>query len=81
MLDTEYKYYLEHQQELPERYRGRFLVIIGNAVAGDYDSQAAAYLDSIMVQAPIVKIGKESGRNDPSLCGSGKKYKHCHGKQ
>ena len=47
MLDTEYKYYLEHQQELLARYKGRFIVIKGNAVVGDYDSQAAAYLDSI----------------------------------
>ena len=47
MLDTEYKYYLEHQQELLARYKGRFLVIRENAVVGDYDSQAAAYLDSI----------------------------------
>ncbi|HEY4525910.1 MAG TPA: SEC-C metal-binding domain-containing protein [Candidatus Paceibacterota bacterium] len=24
--------------------------------------------------------GKEAGRNDPCPCGSGKKYKKCHGK-
>ena len=29
--------------------------------------------------API-KIEKKVGRNDPCPCGSGKKYKHCHGK-
>jgi len=27
-----------------------------------------------------VKIGEKIGRNDPCPCGSGKKYKHCHGK-
>jgi len=27
-----------------------------------------------------VKVGKKVGRNDPCPCGSGKKYKHCHGK-
>lgn len=47
MLDNEYKYYLEHQQELLSRYKGRFIVICGDAVVGDYDSQDAAYLDSI----------------------------------
>ena len=52
MLDKEYKYYLEHQQELLERYRGRFLVIIGDSVVGDYDSRAAAYLDSINKYQP-----------------------------
>ena len=27
------------------------------------------------------KTEKEIGRNDPCPCGSGKKYKNCHGKQ
>jgi preprotein translocase subunit SecA len=30
-------------------------------------------------QAPI-KVAPKIGRNDPCPCGSGKKYKHCHGK-
>jgi preprotein translocase subunit SecA len=30
--------------------------------------------------APIVKSEHERvGRNDPCWCGSGKKFKHCHG--
>jgi preprotein translocase subunit SecA len=29
---------------------------------------------------PIVRTGPKVGRNDPCPCGSGKKYKHCHGK-
>ena len=31
-------------------------------------------------QAPV-KVGPKIGRNDPCPCGSGKKYKHCHGKE
>ena len=27
-----------------------------------------------------VKVEKHVGRNDPCPCGSGKKYKNCHGK-
>ena len=27
-----------------------------------------------------VRVGKKIGRNDPCPCGSGKKYKHCHGR-
>ncbi len=27
-----------------------------------------------------VRVEKKVGRNDPCPCGSGKKYKHCHGK-
>jgi preprotein translocase subunit SecA len=29
---------------------------------------------------PIVRSGPKVGRNDPCACGSGKKYKQCHGK-
>ncbi|MEK9766129.1 MAG: SEC-C metal-binding domain-containing protein, partial [Thalassolituus sp.] len=28
---------------------------------------------------PFVRDGEKVGRNDPCPCGSGKKYKHCHG--
>jgi preprotein translocase subunit SecA len=31
-------------------------------------------------QEPI-KVGPKVGRNDPCPCGSGKKYKHCHGRE
>lgn len=30
-------------------------------------------------QAPVVREGRKVGRNDPCPCGSGKKYKNCHG--
>ena len=30
--------------------------------------------------APVVRVGDKVGRNDPCPCGSGKKYKQCHGK-
>ncbi len=31
------------------------------------------------VAAPVRRLGQKIGRNDPCPCGSGKKYKHCHG--
>ena len=31
-------------------------------------------------QQPTVRHAQKIGRNDPCPCGSGKKYKHCHGK-
>ncbi|HUR88516.1 MAG TPA: preprotein translocase subunit SecA [Ramlibacter sp.] len=31
-------------------------------------------------QEPVVAQGPRVGRNDPCPCGSGKKFKHCHGK-
>ncbi len=30
--------------------------------------------------SPFVRAGAKIGRNEPCPCGSGKKYKHCHGK-
>jgi preprotein translocase subunit SecA len=33
------------------------------------------------VKQEPVKVGPKIGRNDPCPCGSGKKYKHCHGKE
>lgn len=30
--------------------------------------------------APVVRSGPKVGRNEPCPCGSGKKYKHCHGR-
>ena len=31
-------------------------------------------------QQPFVRADRKVGRNEPCPCGSGKKYKHCHGK-
>src|SRR5690606_14823805 len=31
-------------------------------------------------QQPIRRFGQKIGRNDPCPCGSGKKYKQCHGR-
>ena len=41
-------------------------------------AEAAATDDS--AQQPFVREGTKIGRNDPCWCGSGKKFKHCHGK-
>jgi preprotein translocase subunit SecA len=30
-------------------------------------------------EQPVVRDGRKIGRNEPCPCGSGKKYKHCHG--
>ncbi len=31
-------------------------------------------------EAPVVREGPKVGRNEPCPCGSGRKYKHCHGR-
>jgi preprotein translocase subunit SecA len=38
------------------------------------------YDPSVQVKQEPIKVGPKIGRNDPCPCGSGKKYKHCHGK-
>ncbi|TYT23013.1 preprotein translocase subunit SecA [Luteimonas viscosa] len=52
-----------------------------HADAGGYsaDEEAAQPDFQQGSQAPIVRDGAKIGRNDPCPCGSGKKYKHCHG--
>jgi preprotein translocase subunit SecA len=49
---------------------------LGTASAGD-DALAAA---GTKKQMPQERALPKVGRNDPCPCGSGKKYKHCHGK-
>ncbi len=41
--------------------------------------RSAAERDPTAKAQPVV-VGEKVGRNDPCPCGSGKKYKHCHGK-
>jgi hypothetical protein len=41
-LEREFKYYLEHQDELVSKYRGRVIVIKDQTVIGDYDTEVAA---------------------------------------
>ena len=52
-----------------ELQRKRVAKVTGTSGGGD---------NSIKKQP--VRTGKKIGRNDPCPCGSGKKYKHCHGK-
>lgn len=44
------------------------------------DASAMGTSESEEEHTPFVRDGKKVGRNDPCPCGSGKKYKQCHGK-
>ena len=46
---------------------------------GDLLSQAHSDTQEKSKPQPV-KVEKKVGRNDPCPCGSGKKFKHCHGK-
>ncbi len=45
----------------------------------DYDEALAQPGESADEQQPFVRAVRKVGRNDPCPCGSGKKYKQCHG--
>lgn len=47
MLKQEFEYYLAHQNELVEKYNGKFIVIKNQAVVGVYDSEIEAYTESV----------------------------------
>jgi preprotein translocase subunit SecA len=54
-------------------------VLADAGLAGE-DAAVAAAATGTAVMQPIVNALPKVGRNDPCPCGSGKKYKHCHGK-
>ena len=41
-LTAEFEYYLEHQSELAEKYEGKYIVIKGKKVIGEYEDQIEA---------------------------------------
>jgi preprotein translocase subunit SecA len=46
----------------------------------DYDTAlATAPAQAVTAAPPFTRAGQKVGRNDPCPCGSGKKFKHCHG--
>jgi preprotein translocase subunit SecA len=56
-----------------------------DAIGDDYAANEKDYFDpsggsATVTQEPI-RVGPKVGRNDPCPCGSGKKYKSCHGKE
>ena len=46
----------------------------------DANQQAAAQNDTRSARREPIRVEKTVGRNDPCPCGSGKKFKNCHGK-
>lgn len=58
------------------------------AIGEDYAANEKDYYDpsgnvagNVAVRKEPIKVGPKIGRNDPCPCGSGKKYKNCHGKE
>ena len=65
------------QREAP-RQQQRYNEI--KADLNDPNQQAAAQNDTRATHREPIRVEKTVGRNDPCPCGSGKKFKHCHGK-
>ncbi|MDQ6609039.1 MAG: preprotein translocase subunit SecA [Bacteroidota bacterium] len=57
------------------------------AIGEDYAANEKDYYDpsspagNVAVRQEPIKVGPKIGRNDPCPCGSGKKFKNCHGKE
>jgi hypothetical protein len=47
MLQTELKYFIQHQQELVNKYNGKYIVIVGDKVVGVYNKIDEAYSESL----------------------------------
>ncbi|HEU4632814.1 MAG TPA: preprotein translocase subunit SecA, partial [Flavisolibacter sp.] len=55
-----------------------------DAAGQDYGANERDYYDpssDVAVKQEPIKVGPKIGRNDPCPCGSGKKYKNCHGRE
>ncbi len=47
MLEKEFQYYLDNQNELVNKHNGKVIVIVGKKVINEYPDKMEAYLDSI----------------------------------
>ncbi|MBR4038266.1 MAG: SEC-C domain-containing protein, partial [Tidjanibacter sp.] len=70
----------ENQEErVKQQQQSRAKVDVNRLHASRMQAAAAAGQGDKSKPAPV-HVEKKVGRNDPCPCGSGKKYKHCHGK-
>ena len=69
----------QNQESLERARQNKAKVDVNKLQASRMAAAAAAGQGEKSKPAPI-QVEKKVGRNDPCPCGSGKKYKHCHGK-
>ncbi len=66
MLDKEFKFYKDNQEQLVSEYDGKYIVVVGTEVVGVYNTQLEAYfgakdkyeLGSFLIQ--LCTSGEES---------------------
>ncbi|MBP3538184.1 MAG: preprotein translocase subunit SecA [Muribaculaceae bacterium] len=69
-----------HETQAEQRTRPNYTASKENLPGENAQRQAASAQQGEREKPMPVKAGPRIGRNDPCPCGSGKKYKNCHGK-
>ena len=69
----------QNQESIERARQNRAKVDVNKLQASRMAAAAAAGSGERSITAPV-QVEKKVGRNEPCPCGSGKKYKHCHGK-
>ncbi|GAB6281573.1 MAG: preprotein translocase subunit SecA [Ignavibacterium sp.] len=85
MVSFAFKFFPQVPEQIQERRRApsrRISTIKQNTLGIGLHRQASneENQNEQMVKQQPVRVEQKVGRNDPCPCGSGKKYKHCHGK-
>lgn len=72
---------IQSQQEIEEaeRQREAELQKLAEKQRLSHSDMDEAHNNKLQNAQPLVRAQAKIGRNDPCPCGSGKKYKHCHG--
>jgi preprotein translocase subunit SecA len=68
------------EPEIPKNVQYQHAEFSGDAAAVAAESETEGGVAVAERPQPFVRPGDKVGRNDPCPCGSGKKYKQCHGK-
>jgi len=68
---------MDEQMQAPRELHFEHAEVSG---ISEYDPRAALGEQSEQQAQPFIREGSKVGRNDPCPCGSGKKFKQCHGK-
>ena len=68
------------EPEIPKNVQYQHADFAGGDAAAEAESEAEGGVAVAERPQPFVRPGEKVGRNDPCPCGSGKKYKQCHGR-
>jgi tetratricopeptide (TPR) repeat protein len=75
MIDDGYKHLVNYRAQFDIKY---FVALIDEAY-NELSDDLKEFVDLESLSKKSYSSGIKIGRNDPCPCGSGKKYKHCHG--